>query len=134
SAGTSRAFLFLHLANAQSPTTPYDAAIVSADEVLGRFVKFLKAHQLYDQSTIILVSDHGEGLGDHGEQGHGLLVYDEVLRIPLIIKPPAGQGAGLRVTDVVQQIDLVPTILDLAKAPTSGQLSGRSLTTVLEGR
>jgi choline-sulfatase len=133
SARTSRAFLLLHLADARSPSSPYDAAVVSADEVLGRFIKFLKAHQLYDQSTIILVSDHGEGLGDHGEQGHGLLVYDEVLRVPLIIKQAANESAGRRVADPVQQIDLVPTILDLAKAPVPGNLQGRSLTALLDG-
>jgi choline-sulfatase len=142
SAGTTRAFLFLHLADPHRPYSPsdrfaqfspYDAAIVAADEVLGRFVKFLKTHQLYDQSTIILVSDHGEGLGDHGEQEHGLLVYDEVLRVPLIIKQAANESAGRRVADPVQHIDLVPTILDLAKAPVPGNLHGRSLNALLDG-
>ena len=64
---------------------------------------------------MILVSDHGEGLGDHGEQEHGLFVYDEAIHVPLIIKQPAGEGAGRRVKAVVQLVDLVPTILDLAK-------------------
>lgn len=139
---TSRAFLFLHLAGPHKPYarpdrfaqfSPYDADIATADEVLGRFVKFLKAHQLYDQSTIILVSDHGEGLGDHGEEAHGLLVYDEAVRVPLIIKQAANEGAGRRVGDPVQQIDLVPTILDLAKAPVPGNLRGRSLKPLLDG-
>ena len=96
-------------------------------------MSYLKAHQLYDQSTIILVSDHGEGLGDHGEQEHGLFVYDEALRVPLIIKQAAGEGAGRRVSDPVQHIDLVPTILDLAKAPVPGNLRGRSLKPLLDG-
>ena len=76
---------------------PYDAEIAYADEIIGRLVKYLKAHQLYDRSTIILVSDHGEGLGDHGEQEHGLFVYDDALRVPLIVKQAAGEGAGRRV-------------------------------------
>ena len=142
SIGTSRAFLFLHLYEPHAPYAaparfaefaPYDAEIAYADEIIGRFVKYLKAHQLYDQSTIILVSDHGEGLGDHGEQGHGLFVYDDALRVPLIVKQAAGEGAGRRVNDPVQHIDLVPTILDLAKAPVPGNLRGRSLKPLLDG-
>ena len=53
-------------------------------------MRYLKSHQLYDRSTIVLLSDHGEGLGDHGEQEHGLFVYDETIHVPLIIKQ-AGQ-------------------------------------------
>src|SRR5206468_5992454 len=93
----------------------------------------LKSHQLYDRSTIILLSDHGEGLGDHGEQEHGLFVYDEAIHVPLIVKQAGGAGSGRRVNDVVQHIDVVPTILDLAKAPIPGALRGRSLEPVLEG-
>ncbi len=141
-AGTERAFLFLHLHEPHAPHTPparfdafeaYDGEIAYVDELVGGFVKYLKAHQLYDQSTIILTADHGEGLGDHGETGHGLLAYEEALSIPLIIKPAAGEGAGRRVNAVVQHVDIVPTILDLAKAPLHDRLSGRSLKPLLEG-
>jgi arylsulfatase A-like enzyme/Flp pilus assembly protein TadD len=142
SVGTSRAFLFLHLYEPHAPYAapsrfaefaPYDAEIAYTDEIIGRFVRYLKAHQLYDQSTIILLSDHGEGLGDHGEQRHGLFLYDDALRVPLIVKQAAGEGAGRRVSDPVQHIDLVPTILDLAKAPLPGNLRGRSLKPLLDG-
>ena len=141
SVGTPRAFLFLQLDGPHGATTrsesfgsesSYDAAIANADEVVGGLLHYLKAHQLYDQSTVILVADHGEGLGDHGEETHGLLVYEEALRVPLIIKPPAGEGAGRRVRSLVQHVDLVPTILDLAKAPIPGNLHGRSLTPLLD--
>ena len=140
-AGTERAFLFVHLHEPHAPHSPparfsdlepYDGEIAYVDELVGRFVKYLKAHQLYDQSTIILTGDHGEGLGDHGETGHGLLAYEEALRIPLIIKPAAGEGAGRRVEAVVEHVDIVPTVLDLAKAPLPDRLSGRSLTPLLE--
>src|SRR5262249_13183639 len=63
---------------------------------------------------------------------HGLLTYDETLHIPMIVKPPAGEGAGRRVKIAVQQVDLVPTILNLAKAPLPGNLRGRSLTPLLD--
>jgi hypothetical protein len=140
--GTSRAFLFLHLAEPHKPYDPperfaaydpYDGEVAYADEIVGQLVRYLKRHQLYDQSTIIVLSDHGEGLGDHGEQEHGLFVYDEAVRVPLIIKPSAGDGAGRRVTDVVQHIDVVPTILDLAKAPVPDNLGGDSLVPFLDG-
>jgi tetratricopeptide (TPR) repeat protein len=96
-------------------------------------VKYLKAHQLYDRSTIVLASDHGEGLGDHGERGHGLFLYDEAIHVPLIVKQAAGLSAGRRVADLVQHIDLVPTILELVKAPIPGNVRGRSLRPLLDG-
>jgi tetratricopeptide (TPR) repeat protein len=140
--GTTRAFLFLHLYEPHKPYTPperfaqyapYDGEIAYADEIIGRLVKYLKSHQLYDRSTIILLSDHGEGLGDHGEQEHGLFVYDEAIHVPLIIKQESNTGGGRRIPDLVQHIDIVPTVLDLVKAPGVGSLRGRSLKPVLEG-
>ena len=94
---------------------------------------YLKAHQLYDQSTIVVLSDHGEGLGDHGEQEHGLFVYDEAIHVPLIVKQESNVGAGRRVAAVVQHIDVVPTVLELVKAPGSGSFRGRSLKPLLDG-
>jgi len=132
--GTSRLFLFLHLDEPRAPrTVAYDETIQTADAAVGRFVRYLKAHQLYDESTILLVSDHGEGLGDHGEQEHGLLLYHEAIHVPLIVKPAAGVGAGRRIADVVQLADIVPTVLDLVKAPAPGNLRGRSLRPLTEG-
>jgi arylsulfatase A-like enzyme len=141
SVGTGRAFLFLHLYEPHAPhapperfaeLSPYDGEVAYVDEIVGRLVKYLKAHQLYDQSTIVLVSDHGESLGDHGETGHGLLAYEEVMRVPLIIKRSAGEGAGRRVKELVQHVDLVPTILEMARAPVPDTLDGRSLMPLLE--
>ncbi len=139
---SSRVFLFLHLYEPHKPYAPperfsefapYDGEIAYSDEIVGRLIENLKAHQLYDHSTIILLSDHGEGLGDHGEQEHGLFIYDEAVHVPLLIKQAAGTGAGRRVADPVQHIDIVPTILDLVKAPIPANLRGRSLKPLLEG-
>lgn len=134
SVGTSRIFLFLQLPAAPAADADsYDARVAKADEAVGRFIAYLKSHQLYDRATILLVSDHGEGLGDHGEEGHGLLAYEEALRVPFIVKQPGAEHAGHRVSVPVQLIDIVPTILDLAKAPGASGLRGRSLTPLLNG-
>jgi arylsulfatase A-like enzyme/Flp pilus assembly protein TadD len=136
-----RFFLFLHLYEPHKPYAPptrfsqyepYDGEIVYADEIVGRFIQALKARDLYDKATIFVVSDHGEGLGDHGEQEHGLFLYDESVRVPFIVKLPHSEGAGRRVAAPVQHIDIVPTLLDLVRAPISGNLRGRSLREVLE--
>ena len=140
--GSSRAFLFLHLYEPHKPYAPpaqyaeyapYDGEVAYSDEIVGKLIRYLKSHQLYDRSTIVLLSDHGEGLGDHGEQEHGLFVYEEALHVPLIVKQESNAGAGRRVADLVQHIDLVPTILDLVKAPAPGNLRGRSLKALLDG-
>jgi tetratricopeptide (TPR) repeat protein len=142
SVGTSRVFLFLHLYEPHKPYAPpdrfkqydpYDGEIAYSDEIVGRLMAYLKSHQLYDRSTIVLLSDHGEGLGDHGEQEHGLFVYEEAIHVPLVIKQEGNVGKGRRVPDLVQHVDLVPTLLDLVKAPAPGNLPGRSLKPLLEG-
>jgi hypothetical protein len=68
----------------------------------------------------VLLSDHGEGLGDHGELEHGIFVYSETVRVPLIVKLPGKRGAGRRVAAPVQHVDLLPTVLALVGAPRAG--------------
>ncbi len=134
-------FLFLHLYEPHKPYTPpprfssyepYDGEIAYADEIVGRLFDRLRALDIYDRATIVLVADHGEGLGDHGEQEHGLFLYNATTQVPLIVKLP-GQTHARRVTTPVQHIDIVPTILDLAGAPARAGLRGRSLRPLLEG-
>ena len=95
-----------------------------ADAAVARLSAALKQHRLYDDATILVV-------GDHGEAGSGMSLDDTALRVPLIVKQPNGEGAGRRVSAPVQHIDLVPTILDLVRAPEPGGLRGRSLRRVL---
>jgi len=98
-----------------------------ADAAVSRLSAALKQRRLYEGSTILVV-------GDHGEAGSGMSLDDTTLRVPLIVKQPNGEGAGRRVTAPVQHIDLVPTILDLVRAPEPGGLRGRSLRRVLDDR
>jgi arylsulfatase A-like enzyme len=96
-----------------------------ADVAVTRISGLLRSRHLYDDATIVFV-------GDRGDPAAGLTLDDATLRIPLIVKQPAGAGAGRRVASPVQQIDLVPTILDLVRAPVPDALRGRSLRAVLD--
>jgi choline-sulfatase len=136
-------FLFLHLYEPHAPYQPperyaglnaYDGEIAYADEIVGKLLDDLRVRAVYDSATILLLSDHGEGLGDHGEQEHGLFVYEEAVRVPLMIKLPRGHNAGSRVGALVQHVDLLPTVLDLAGVAVPSILPGRSLRPLLEGR
>jgi tetratricopeptide (TPR) repeat protein len=97
------------------------------DTAVARLSAALKQHRLYDEATILVV-------GDHGEAGSGMSLDDTALRVPLIVKQPNSEGAGRRVLSPVQHIDLVPTILDLVRAPEPGGLRGRSLRRVLDDK
>ena len=140
--GDSPFFLFLHLYEPHTPYAPperfvryepYDGEIAYADEIVGNLFDSLRDRGLYDDALIILLSDHGEGLGDHGEQEHAIFLYDEAIRVPLVMKLPGGREAGRRVPVPVQHIDLLPTLLDLVGAPPIDGLRGRSLRPLLDG-
>ena len=105
-------FFFLHLFEPHTPYEPtYDADIAKADSIVGRFIAFLKQKNIYDDALIILLSDHGEGLGQHGEDEHGIFLYREDLHVPLMVKLPKAQRANTAINDPVQLIDVLPTIV-----------------------
>ena len=120
-------FFWLHLYDPHSPYDPpepfqsefknhlYDGEIAYADHELGRLISWLKQKKLYDRSLIIFLSDHGESLGDHGENEHGFFIYNSTMQVPLIVKPPAGSGIHPgRVSTPVETIAVAPTLLRLA--------------------
>lgn len=134
---TRRVFGFLHVyephAPYEAPTEfsrgrePYDAEVALADSIVGSFLEALKRRGLYESALIVLVSDHGEGLGDHGEEEHGIFLYRESIHVPLLIKLPNGERGGEVITDPVSLIDVVPTVLGVLKIPEPQSLSGRNL-------
>lgn len=139
----SRFFLFFHLYEPHTPYrpparfaryAPYDGEIAYADEIVGRFLDSLRRRSLYDAATIVLLSDHGEGLGDHGEREHGVFIYDETIRVPLIVKLPDSHAAGRRASAPVQHVDVAPTLLDFAGIARPSEWRGRSLRPLLEDR
>jgi arylsulfatase A-like enzyme len=110
----------------------YAADVARMDAALGDLFAELEAISVLDNTWVILTSDHGELLGEHGMYVHGNTLYQPALRIPLLIRPPSREG--LRVDAPVSLIDLAPTILDLAGiAVPPSFFAGRSLRTALEG-
>jgi arylsulfatase A-like enzyme len=138
-------FAFLHLYEPHSPYTPpqpffgrypnhYDGEIAYADSIVGELLDDLKQRRLYDKALIILLSDHGEGLNDHGEEEHGIFLYREALQVPLLLKLPDQRKAGAVVETPVELVDVFPTILDrtATPAPKTGHRVGQSLLAILD--
>jgi choline-sulfatase len=111
---------------------PYDGEIAYADSAVGNFVAFLKTSARYQGSLIIIVGDHGEGLGEHQEDTHGIFLYDSTLHVPLILKLPGGANAGKVIDAQIQTIDILPTVLELTGNPKH-QLDGESLRNYFKG-
>lgn len=94
---------------------PYLAAIAYEDEQVGRLLAHLETRNLLSDTLIVVAGDHGESLGDHGEESHGIFLYQEALRVPLIV-----HGGGLaprRIMSVARLVDVMPTVLDLFDIP-----------------
>jgi arylsulfatase A-like enzyme len=111
----------------------YDAEIRSMDEALGDFAAALDAAGLLEDALVIFTSDHGEEFNEHGFVGwHSHTLYDELLRVPLVIKLPASEHAGRRVRPLVRSIDLAPTVLDILAIPSPPGFEGMSVLPLLE--
>ena len=133
-------FAWVHLFDPHAPyrapeqrvADPYDNEVAFADAQLGALFDRLRAARQLDSTLVIVLSDHGESLGEHGEATHGLFAYEATLRIPLII---AGPRMAAAVSDAaVAQIDVLPTILDLLGISTAGDRSAERLALQLDGR
>ncbi|HSQ34734.1 MAG TPA: sulfatase-like hydrolase/transferase, partial [Candidatus Binatia bacterium] len=143
--GRKRFFSWIHLYDPHTPYDPpppfreqyrdhpYRGEVAYMDSELGKFFDFLKAEGLWDNTIIIVVGDHGESLGEHNEQGHGFFIYESTVRVPLIIRAPRPFPAQ-RVTRIVQQVDIVPTILAMLDVPQPAQVQGRPLLKLLLDR
>ena len=111
---------------------PYDGEIAYVDSEVGRVLDALRDMGLGQDTAVVVVGDHGEGLYDHGEGTHGDLVYQSTLRVPLLVRTPGG-GRGLVVHDPVSLVDVAPTILDLAGLAPRGSIDGTTLVPALRG-
>jgi arylsulfatase A-like enzyme/predicted Zn-dependent protease len=105
----------------------YDGEIAFTDTQVGRLLDWLDHRGLIDETVVVVVGDHGESLGDHGEKEHGFYIYDATIRVPLIIRVPGAVAGGARVAAPVRTIDILPTVLDLVGIEPPTPLHGESL-------
>ena len=136
-------FLWMHLYDPHFPyhppapyseqykDRPYDGEIAFADAQVGRLLQFLKQKNLYQNTLIVMGGDHGEGLGEHGEQTHGFFIYNSTLHVPLIIHLPGKTGPQV-IADLANLADLMPTTLHLLKLDVPTQVQGENLLQLLD--
>jgi arylsulfatase A-like enzyme/Flp pilus assembly protein TadD len=139
-------FVWVHLYDPHDPYEPpapysqiykdhlYDGEIAYADSALAHFITYLKRSGMYGNSVIVAVGDHGEGLGEHHEDTHGIFLYDSTTHVPLIVKLPGPRGAGTVVTAQVRTLDIMPTLLELASASAPQKKDGDSLELYFDGK
>jgi arylsulfatase A-like enzyme/Tfp pilus assembly protein PilF len=132
-------FLWVHLYDAHDPydppapykerfaAQPYDGEIAYADACVGKLLDALRTHGLYDETMIAVMADHGESLGAHGENTHGVFLYNETLHVPLLIKLPLNHGAGKRIESLAGLVDVAPTLLAAAGLTVPAEMQGSPL-------
>ena len=124
-------FLWVHISDAHTSAAAYNSAVTGADAAVGKLIAALQQHKLYADTAVIVVADHGQGLGAHGENASGIFLYDETIHVPLLIKLPQGQAsakpAALRVAAKARLVDIAPTLLEIAAIPVPSQMPGQSL-------
>lgn len=137
-------FLWLHFYDAHAeydppedvaaafPDDPYSGEIHYADREMGRVIDYLRERGEIENTLIVVTADHGESLGEHGEKGHGVFVYDATTRVPLVFTGP-GVPAGRRLDDVVSSTDIVPSLLELIGIRTTDRFDGQSLAGSFDG-
>lgn len=131
-------FFFFHIYEPHAPYTPaepfrekyasnpYDGEIATADSIVGGFIDFLKSKKIYDRAIIVLMSDHGEGLMEHGEPEHGVFLYREDIHVPLMMKLPGGASGNSTIKAPAALIDIFPTLAALTDVKPP-QLRGANL-------
>jgi arylsulfatase A-like enzyme/tetratricopeptide (TPR) repeat protein len=111
----------------RGPTGLYDGEIAFMDEQIGRCVAWLEKNDLNKNTILVLIGDHGEGLGSHGEGAHGYFIYDYAVHVPFLVITPFPELRGKRVSSQVSSVDVFPTLLDLAHIAAPLKTQGRSL-------
>ncbi len=133
-------FLWIHLFDPHQPYAPppefvladehadaYLGEVASMDHELGRLLEHLDAHALFASTAVLVVADHGEALGQHGEDTHGVLCYEPTLRVPFLLVRPDGARAGERSRAQVSVADVAPTLAAAMGVALADDLDGRSL-------
>jgi arylsulfatase A-like enzyme len=129
----SRAFVAPELTDAADRALmrrAYEAAVVATDQEFARYLALLKKRGVLERAIVVVTSDHGEAFFEHDNHHHADL-YDEVIRVPLLVRLPDGHGAGRRVAATLPSIDIVPTLLELVGVEPSVVPEGRSIARAL---
>jgi arylsulfatase A-like enzyme/Flp pilus assembly protein TadD len=136
--GQGQFFLWVQISDARAPSTSYNSAIIAADTAVGKLIGALQKRKIYENTTVIVVAGHGESLGAHGEDAHGVFLYDETIHVPLLIKlsasQPSAKPATIRVAAKVRLVDIAPTLLEIAAIPVPSQMPGQSLLRIAKSR
>ena len=112
----------------------YGSEVAAADEAIGRLIEGLKRRGLWDNTLVVLTSDHGEALGEHGTIGHVVNLYDELLHVPLVMAHPALPGVSQpAISQPVGHVDVLPTVLDLLGVDAPSDLPGHSAVSAMAG-
>ena len=106
---------------------PYNGESASGDGKMWASTNELKSEEVLAGTLVVVAGDHGEGLGDHEEQTHSILVYESTIRVPLIMSYPGVIPAGLKIKSVVSLADVTPTILEFLEIPAPAGFDGMSL-------
>lgn len=115
-------------------TRPYEGEIAYTDVYVGKLITHLKKRGVFDKTLIVVVGDHGEGLWQHDEPGHGNFLYDTCLKVPLIFASPRIIPGGKKIDHQVRTVDVFPTILDILKLKIPDVCQGNSLVPLMEGK
>jgi len=108
-------------------SAPYDGEIAYTDAAVGRFLAGVRKAGVYDGALIAVMADHGEAFGEHGENHHGIFLYDETVHVPLLFKLPAQTSAGTRARTRARLADVTPTILKEVGLPVPAEMQGEAL-------
>jgi arylsulfatase A-like enzyme len=114
--------------------TRYASGVRAFDRRLAPYLKYLRDSGILDQSYVIVTSDHGEELFENGGWGHGRSLHEHQLRVPLLVRKPGGADGGRRVSEMIGLIDLMPTILSLARAAAPEGIHGHDVSALLDGK
>ena len=110
----------------------YDAGVAMTDELLGRWLNLLRREGVLDEVILVILSDHGESLGDHGYVGHNRM-WEEQLQVPLMVRFPGGQYGGMVLEEPVMLVDVLSTILEQLQLPQPAGIQGKSLLPLIRG-
>lgn len=134
----SKWFLWLHFYDPHTPYSPpaplegYGGEVAFVDQQIGKLRQRLKEKSLDQNLVLAVLADHGESLGEHGEETHGFFIYNSTVKIPMLLSYP-GAPAGKRIQSLAASVDIVPTLLELANLNDSQKRDGQSLLRSING-